>query len=79
MDYEVNGRLVGGFAVVAWPADYGNSGIMTFITSYKGDVYQKDFGDDTDATARAIKTFDPDPSWKKVASGDSAESGNSGN
>src|SRR5206468_7602152 len=66
MDYEVNGRLVGGFAVIAWPADYGNSGIMTFIASYKGDVYQKDFGDDTYKSARAMTAFDPDPTWKKA-------------
>jgi hypothetical protein len=66
MDYMVNGQLIGGFAVVAWPADYGNSGIMTFITNYQGEVYQKDLGEQTDATAKAMKAFDPDPSWKKA-------------
>ena len=51
---------LGGFAVVAWPADYGNSGIMTFITNHDGIVYQKDLGDDTANLAAKITTFDPD-------------------
>ena len=66
MDYVINGKLIGGFAVVAWPADYGNSGIMTFIANYTGDVYQKDLGDDTDKLARAIAAYDPAPDWKKA-------------
>jgi hypothetical protein len=64
MDYEVKGHLIGGFAVVAWPADYGNSGIMTFVANYKGEVFQKDFGPETEKLAPAITTFDPDSSWK---------------
>jgi hypothetical protein len=67
-DYEVNGKLLGGFAVVAWPADYGSSGIMTFVTNYTGDVYQKDLGDDTDKIARAMTEYTPDSSWKKQES-----------
>jgi hypothetical protein len=65
LDYLVDGKLVGGFAVVAWPSDYGNSGIMTFLVNYQGVVYQKDLGDDTDKLARAMKAYDPDASWKK--------------
>jgi hypothetical protein len=64
-DYVINGRLLGGFAVVAWPADYGNSGIMTFIANYTGDVYQKDLGDDTDKLARAMTEYNPDSTWTK--------------
>jgi hypothetical protein len=63
--YEVNGKLIGGYAVIAWPADYGSSGIMTFISNYEGDVYQKDLGDDTDKLARAMNEYNPDSSWKK--------------
>jgi Protein of unknown function (DUF2950) len=66
MDYVINGKLLGGYALVAWPADYGNSGIMTFITNYQGDVYQKDLGEQTDAQANAIQSFDPDSTWKKA-------------
>lgn len=64
-DYLVNGRMIAGFAVVAWPADYGNSGIMTFIVNQDGVVYQRDLGDDTDKLARAMQAFDPGPGWTK--------------
>jgi hypothetical protein len=64
--YIVDGKFIGGFAVVAWPADYGSSGIMTFIADYTGDVYQKDLGDDTDKLARAITEYNPDPTWKRA-------------
>jgi hypothetical protein len=65
-DYLVNGHLVGGFAVVAYPAQYGNSGIMTFITSHDGVLYQRDFGDDTQQVAEHMTTFDPGPGWTRV-------------
>jgi hypothetical protein len=65
MDYIVNGRMIGGFAAVAYPADYGNSGIMTFIVNQQGVVYQKDLGDDTVKIARAMETFDP-AGWQAV-------------
>jgi hypothetical protein len=65
MDYVVGDKLLGGFAVVAWPADYGSSGIMTFIVNYRGVVYQRDLGDDSDKIARAMTTFDPGPGWTK--------------
>ena len=65
-DYLIDGRLVGGFALVAWPVKYGDSGIMSFIVSHNGVLYQKNLGPKTDATARAMKLFNPDSSWKKV-------------
>jgi Protein of unknown function (DUF2950) len=65
LDYVLKGHMIGGFAVVAWPAEYGNSGLKTFITSHHGDVYQKDLGDDTDTVARAMKTYNPDSTWEK--------------
>jgi hypothetical protein len=65
-EYIVNGNLIGGFAVVAWPADYGNSGIMTFIVNQDGVVYQRDLGENTHRTAEAMTSFDPGPDWKRV-------------
>ena len=66
MDYIVNGQLIGGFAVIASPAQYGNSGIMTFITNHDGVVYQRDLGDDTEKAAQSITSFDPTPEWKPL-------------
>jgi hypothetical protein len=66
MDYVVKGKLVLGFAVVAYPAEYDNSGIMTFIMGEDGGVYQKDLGEDTAKLAGAMTTFDPGEGWKKV-------------
>jgi hypothetical protein len=65
-DYMANDSLMGGFAVIATPADYGNSGVMTFIVGYDGVVYQQDLGPDTSEVANEIESFDPDSSWKKV-------------
>ncbi len=65
-DYLVKGRMVAGFAVVAYPAKYGNSGVMTFIVNHDGVVYQKDLGRKTASTAAAMKKFDPDKTWKQV-------------
>lgn len=65
-DYMVRGHLLGGFAVVAYPAGYGSSGIMTFIVNHDGVVYQKDLGRDTAVTAKMMETFDPGPGWEKV-------------
>ena len=58
--------MIGGFALVAYPADYGNSGVMTFIVNHAGTVYQKDLGEDTDVIAKRMTAFDPDETWKKV-------------
>jgi len=65
-DYIINGNLIGGFAVVAWPAKYGNSGVMTFVINHDGVVYQKNLGKDTEKVAKAITKYDPDKTWKKV-------------
>jgi hypothetical protein len=65
-DYIVNGKMIGGFAVVAYPAEYGNSGVMTFMVNHDGVVYQKDLGDDTEQKAKAMEQFDPDETWTKV-------------
>jgi len=55
--------MIAGFALIAWPADYGNSGIMTFMISHQGKLLEKDLGPDTERVAAAIDTYDPDPSW----------------
>ena len=62
-DYIVDGKMVKGFAFVAYPAEYGNSGIMTFIASQDGILLQKDLGKTTTDIAAAMTKFDPDPSW----------------
>lgn len=66
--YVTRGRMTGGFALIAYPAKYGVSGIMTFIVNNRGAVYQKDLGPKTESRAMAIKLFDPDKSWKLVES-----------
>ena len=66
-DYMVNGKRIGGFSGVAFPAQYGNSGVMTFIVNQNGDVYQQDLGPDTEKVAKAMTSFDPGPGWEKVA------------
>ena len=58
--------MIGGFALVAFPAQYGVSGIMTFVVNQDGVVYQKDLGRNTAAIARAMKQFNPDSTWKKI-------------
>ncbi len=65
-DYIVNGKMTGGFAVVAYPAQYGDSGIMTFIINQAGVVYEKDLGKTTSEVAEAMTEFNPDKSWKPV-------------
>ena len=65
-DYIVNGKMIGGFALVAWPATYGNSGIATFMVNHDGDVYEKDLGEATSKVAPAIAAFNPDDTWAKV-------------
>ncbi len=66
MNYVRSGHMTGGFAVIAWPAVFGSSGIMTFIIGPDGDVYQKDLGPGTTQSAAAITVFDPEPSWSRV-------------
>jgi hypothetical protein len=67
IDYVVRGRLLGGFAVVAWPVRYWDTGVMTFMVNHDGQVYESDLGAGTAAKAAALKTFDPGPGWQKVA------------
>jgi hypothetical protein len=63
-DYIINGHMIGGFALVAWPAEWGNSGVMTFIINQQCKVYEKNLGPKTAAKASAMTTYDPDPEWK---------------
>ena len=72
LNYFRDGLLINGFALVAWPADYGVSGVQTFIVNQDGVVFQKDLGDDTATAVESIQEFDPDSSWTKVeeAAGD---------
>ena len=64
--YVVNGDMSAGFALVAWPADYDVTGVMTFIVNQEGVVREKDMGTDTDAAARAMTGYNPDDSWTVV-------------
>jgi hypothetical protein len=66
LDYVVNGKMLGGFALVAYPAEYRNSGVMTFIVNHEGVVFQKDLGPRTAELAERMTAFNPDSSWTKV-------------
>jgi len=66
MDYLVNGAMIGGFALIAFPAEYRNTGVMTFIVSNDGVVYQKDLGPNTVDIAKKIDRFNPDKTWRRV-------------
>jgi hypothetical protein len=65
-DYVVNGKMILGFALVAYPANYGSSGIMTFIVNQDDIVYEKDLGKNTEQIVRAMQKYDPDKTWKKA-------------
>jgi hypothetical protein len=65
-DYVIKGRMIGGFGMVAYPAQYGASGVMTFIVNHEGIVYEKNLGKNTAKIAQKIKLFDPDKTWRKV-------------
>jgi len=67
--YMVKGKMVGGFAVVAYPATYAVSGVKTFIVNHEGVVYEKDLGPKTTKMAKSMKVFDPDKTWEKVEQG----------
>jgi len=71
-DYLARGHMIGGFALVAYPAQYASSGVMTFIVSHDGVVYQKDLGPSTAAIAQAMGRFNPDATWRKVEPGSGA-------
>ena len=64
--YVINGRMIAGFALIAYPAQYGESGVMTFIVSNNGKIYQKDLGAATAKAAARIREFNPDASWKAI-------------
>jgi hypothetical protein len=66
LNYVVKGKMIGGFALIAWPAEYGNSGVVTFLVNHTGTVYQKDLGTRTDFVAKRVALFDLDQTWKKV-------------
>ena len=66
LNYVVKGKMIGGFALLAYPAEYGNSGVMTFLVNHSGTVYQKDLGDYTMKLVNRMMWFDPDQTWKKV-------------
>jgi hypothetical protein len=65
-NYVINGNMIAGFALVGWPADYGTSGIMTFVISQQGIIYQKDLGADTAKLATAMDEYNPDAGWKDL-------------
>ena len=62
-NYVINGHMIAGFALVAWPAEWGNTGVMTFIVNQQGQVYQKNLGPKTASIAQGMTTYDPDGSW----------------
>jgi hypothetical protein len=62
-NYIINGRMIAGFALVAWPAEWGNTGVMTFIVNQQGRIYQKNLGPSTVKIARAMTAYDPDDTW----------------
>jgi hypothetical protein len=66
LNYVVNGRMIGGFALVAWPAEYEASGVKTFVVSHHGVVFEKDLGSKTSVLVSQMSRFDPDSSWREV-------------
>jgi hypothetical protein len=75
LDYVVRGKMIGGFALVAYPAQYGNSGVMTFLVSHQGTVYEKDLGWRTGAIASGMAAFNPDQTWRRLADTAQPQSG----
>ena len=66
--YIINGHMIAGFALVGWPAEWGNTGVMTFIVSQQGKVFQKNLGPQTAKLADSMTTYDPDNTWTEVTS-----------
>ena len=64
--YLVNGKMIGGFAVVAYPTEYGNSGVMTFVVNHDGNVFQKNLGKNTVANGKSMKEYNVDATWSEV-------------
>jgi hypothetical protein len=69
IDYIARGKMIGGFALVAYPAEYRNSGVMTFLVNHQGVIYEKDLGSNTASIASGITAFNPDGSWQRVPDG----------
>ena len=65
-DYIIGNRMIGGFALIAWPAEYGETGVMSFIISHSGQIYESNLGPETDADARHMKYFDPNAAWERI-------------
>lgn len=65
-DYVINGNMIAGFALVAWPADYRESGVMTFVISHQGKLFEKDLGPGTTKAVEAMSEYDPDNTWEVV-------------
>jgi hypothetical protein len=61
----INGTMIGGFALVAWPVDYGNSGIVPFMVNHQGSVHQRDLGPDTAKSVRTLNADNPDSAWRR--------------
>ena len=74
LDYVVRGKMIGGFALVAYPAQYGNSGVMTFLVNHQGTIYEKDLGPQTTGIAAGMTAFNPDGTWQRVSEADQASS-----
>jgi len=66
MDFVVNGAMIGGFALAAAPAEYGVTGVKTFIVSYEGNVYQKDLGPDTLRVFKDMQLYNPGKTWTRT-------------
>jgi hypothetical protein len=62
----INGNMIAGFALVAWPAEYDHSGIMTFIVNHQGRLYEKDVGPETAEVVAGLTAYDPDTTWTEV-------------
>jgi hypothetical protein len=65
-DYVINGNMIAGFALVAWPADYGTTGVMTFLVSHQGRLFEKDLGPETEQSVAAMTAYDPDGTWRET-------------
>jgi len=72
-NYMADDKMTGGFAFIAWPAEYRNSGVMTFVVDKDGVVYEKDLGRNTPSVVKAMKYYNPDKSWKAVWAEDEAQ------
>jgi hypothetical protein len=67
LNYIVRGKMIGGYALVAYPAEYGNSGVMTFLVNHQGIIYEKDLGPNTTRIASGLMAFNPDSGWQRVS------------